>query len=251
MNNTIAEIDDLNPTQRAAVMETGAPLLVLAGAGSGKTRVITTKMAYLIHNCGLKPAQVVAVTFTNKAAREMKSRTARLLGSTERRGLRVSTFHTLGLNFLRQELKAVGLKVGFSIFDTQDSTTLVREIAHQNKLEEAESVRFQISRWKNDLLTPESVAAQCTDMRETLVSKIFATYERALKAYNAVDFDDLILLPTRLLQEDADLRARWQNRIRHLLIDEYQDTNTCQYQLIRLLVGVELPLSAPICERPW
>ncbi len=242
--NTITEIDDLNPTQRAAVMETDAPLFVLAGAGSGKTRVITTKMAYLIHNRGLKPAQVVAVTFTNKAAREMKSRTAGLLGSTERRGLRVSTFHTLGLNFLRQELKAAGLKAGFSIFDMQDSATLVREIAHQNKLEEAESVRFQISRWKNDLLTPESVAAQCTDMQEVLVSKIFATYERALKAYNAVDFDDLILLPTRLLQEDDGLRARWQNRIRHLLIDEYQDTNTCQYQLIRLLVGVDGGLTA-------
>jgi len=242
--STSPEIEGLNPAQRAAVKETDAPLLVLAGAGSGKTRVITAKIAHLVRHRGLSPRGIFAVTFTNKAAREMKARASSLLSREEGRGLTVSTFHTLGLNLLRQELKSVGLKAGFSIFDAQDSATLIRELTHKESPGEAEPIRWQISRWKNDLCLPEEAVSRAENDLELAAAKVYAAYQRSLAAYNAVDFDDLILRPVRLFEDDPEARERWQNRVRHLLVDEYQDTNACQYRLMRLLVGVDGGLTA-------
>ncbi len=232
------DLDTLNPAQRQAIKSIDRPLLVLAGAGSGKTRVITTKLAYLVRECGIKPHGIVAVTFTNKAAREMKARSSEQLSRSESRGLTISTFHTLGLKFLRQELKTAGLKQGFTIFDAQDSLSLVRELTHLDNSEDENPVRHRISRWKNDLLSPENALSQASDEFEQRAAKVYQRYQHALSAYNAVDFDDLILKPVRLLEEYPETRERWQNRVRHLLVDEYQDTNACQYALMRLLVGV-------------
>ncbi|MCB1723326.1 MAG: DNA helicase Rep [Chromatiaceae bacterium] len=233
-------MDDLNARQREAVRHLDGPLLVLAGAGSGKTRVITAKIARLIRDAGIEPHQVTAVTFTNKAAREMKSRVARLLGGDGGRGPTISTFHTLGLNLLRRELAAAGLRGGFSIFDEQDVEQLLRELAKKNEADRdtLQRARSQISRWKNDLVDPEDAMRSAEDDFEAFYAALYGAYQRALRAYNAVDFDDLILLPVTLLRDDRELRERWQNRIRYLLVDEYQDTNGAQYEMVRLLVGV-------------
>ncbi len=233
-------MNDLNPKQREAVRYLDGPLLVLAGAGSGKTRVITAKIAHLIEKAGIAARNITAVTFTNKAAREMKNRVGKLLGSDAARGLTISTFHTLGLNILRRELKAAGLRSGFSIFDEQDVDQLLRELAKKNDADKdaLQRARWQISAWKNDLVDPEqAIAVAATDI-EAFQAALYGAYQRALRAYNAVDFDDLILLPVSLLRDDAELRERWQNRIRYLLVDEYQDTNGAQYELVKLLVGV-------------
>ncbi len=229
----------LNPQQRAAVQHLGSPLLVLAGAGSGKTRVITEKIAHLVRHHGLAPARIAAITFTNKAAREMQSRVARLLPGRAGHGLSVSTFHTLGLRIVRGELARLGYKPGFSIFDAQDSATLLRELTRKEAPEAAEAARWAISRWKNDLVDPAAALAGAADEGEALHARLYARYQRQLQAYNALDFDDLIVLPVRLLEEEPAVRARWQERLHYLLIDEYQDTNTCQYRLVRLLAGPE------------
>jgi len=233
-------MSDLNPRQREAVRYLDGPLLVLAGAGSGKTRVITAKIAHLIEHAGVAARHITAVTFTNKAAREMKERVGRLLGADAGRGLTISTFHTLGLNILRRELQAAGLRAGFSIFDEQDADQLLRELAKKNEADRdtLRRARWQISAWKNDLIDPESALAAAEDDYEAFYAALYAAYQRALRVYNAVDFDDLILLPVSLLRGDAALRERWQNRIRYLLVDEYQDTNGAQYELVKLLVGV-------------
>jgi len=233
-------MSDLNPRQREAVRYLDGPLLVLAGAGSGKTRVITAKIAHLIEHAGVSARHITAVTFTNKAAREMKARVGRLLGADAGRGLTISTFHTLGLNILRRELKASGLRAGFSIFDEQDVDQLLRELAKKNEADRdtLQRARWQISAWKNDLVDPDSALAAAEDDYQAFYAAIYAAYQRALRVYNAVDFDDLILLPVSLLRGDAALRERWQNRIRYLLVDEYQDTNGAQYELVKLLVGV-------------
>ena len=233
-------MDDLNPRQREAVRYLDGPLLVLAGAGSGKTRVITAKIARLIEVAGIEPRHITAVTFTNKAAREMKSRIGRLLGSDATRGLGISTFHTLGLNILRRELVAAGLRSGFSIFDEQDVEQLLRELAKKNEADKdtLQRARWQISAWKNDLVDPDAAMRAASDDFEAFFAALYGAYQRALRAYNAVDFDDLILLPVSLLRDDHALRERWQNRIRYLLVDEYQDTNGAQYEMVRLLVGV-------------
>ena len=231
----------LNPAQGAAVRYLDGPLLVLAGAGSGKTRVITQKIAYLIKACGIEARHIAAVTFTNKAAREMKSRVGGLLGGKEARGLQVSTFHTLGLNILRRELAALGYRSGFSIFDAGDSAALVRELLRRefNDDTQVNNVQWQISRWKGLLLDPEqALAAADGDAAQVLAASVYAQYQRHLKAYNAVDFDDLILLPALLFRQRPDILGAWQNRIRYLLVDEYQDTNASQYHLVRSLVGV-------------
>ena len=231
--------DRLNPRQRAAVRHIDGPLLVLAGAGSGKTRVITHKIAHLVRECGIPARNVAAVTFTNKAAREMKSRVARHLDERERRGLKVSTFHTLGLDFIRREGKALGLRAGFSIFDAQDSAALLRDLMQQAD-EDAQAVasaQHLISTWKNDLVTPGEAASRAADEFEARTARLYERYDQSLRAYNAVDFDDLIGLPVQLLRADPETRERWQNRIRYLLVDEYQDTNGAQYELVRLLVG--------------
>ncbi|HKJ08981.1 MAG TPA: UvrD-helicase domain-containing protein, partial [Gammaproteobacteria bacterium] len=184
----------LNPRQRAAVRYVDGPLLVLAGAGSGKTRVITHKIAYLIQECGLSPRHVVAVTFTNKAAREMKARAAALLQGREARGLTVCTFHTLGLTILRREHARLGYKSGFSIFDAQDSTQLLTELVRQSASPlDPDRLRWRISAWKNDLMDPETALQAAADEFDIAGAQLYGAYQRHLKAYNAVDFDDLIL----------------------------------------------------------
>ena len=231
----------LNPQQMAAVKFIDGPLLVLAGAGSGKTRVITQKIAYLIEQCGYAAHNVCAVTFTNKAANEMRSRVSTVLAKHARRGLSVATFHTLGLKILKQDVGRCGLKSGFSIFDSEDCLNVLRGLLPPERASLRDyllQVQQQISHWKNDLLAPDDVLAREADTPLFAeVAKIYPHYQQALNAYNAVDFDDLIRLPVWLLRQHGDVLERWQNKIRHLLIDEYQDANTCQYELVKLLVG--------------
>jgi len=233
-------VPKLNPSQREAVHHIDGPLLVLAGAGSGKTRVITRKIAYLIEECGIAPQNITAVTFTNKAAREMRERVSQLLKGKHGNGPSISTFHTLGLNILRQEGKRIGCRPGFSIYDAQDAETLLRDLlrkAHGSDDDTAANSLRRISDWKNDLLSPEQALSQAKDEMESRIARLYAEYRRALRAYNAVDFDDLILLPVEIFRQHPEALEKWQNHIRHLLVDEYQDTNTSQYELVRLLVG--------------
>lgn len=229
----------MNPRQRAAVKILDNPLLVLAGAGSGKTRVITEKIAYLIRQ-GTPAQHIAAVTFTNKAAREMKARAGALLDEKKIRGLRVSTFHALGLDILRREHAGLGFKSAVSIFDEQDRTALLRELIKQNPdavdADPVEAHSWRISRWKNAFVTAQQ-ACRLDDPELAVSARLYGDYTRQLKAYNAVDFDDLILLPVLLFQEQPELLEKWRNRIRYLLVDEYQDTNLTQYQLIKLLAG--------------
>ena len=236
---------DLNPQQRAAVREVDCPLLVLAGAGSGKTRVITEKIAHLIERCGIPSRNIVAVTFTNKAAREMRERVARLLPGNTGKGLQVSTFHTLGMRMLRREAAGLGYKSSFSIFDSQDSLHLIDELLRKSAgAFAADALRNRISSWKNELVLPTDAISQAATEFETAAALLYAEYQRNLKAYNALDFDDLILQPVLALQNDDQVREYWQNRVRHLLVDEYQDTNAAQYRLVQLLVGKTTPFTA-------
>lgn len=232
-------LDSLNPRQREAASYIKGPSLVLAGAGSGKTRVITAKIAYLIDTVGISARHITAVTFTNKAAREMKSRVASLLVDTDSRGLTISTFHTLGLNLLRREYKAAGLRPGFSILDEQDVEQLLKELSKKNDLDKdtLRQSRWQISSWKNDLVNPEEAMAMAENDIQVFHAALYGAYQDALRAYNAVDFDELILRPVAMLQENPELRDKWQAKIRYLLVDEYQDTNGVQYELVKLLIG--------------
>ena len=230
----------LNPRQTEAVKYVSGPCLVLAGAGSGKTRVITNKIAYLVQQCDYKARNIAALTFTNKAAREMKERVGQTLGRQESKGLMVSTFHTLGLNIIRREYKHLGLKASFSLFDDQDQMALLKELT-EDELEGDKDLLKQlmssISNWKNDMLSPADATAHARSERDQLFAHCYEMYQRQMKAYNALDFDDLILLPVLLLRDNAEVRKHWQNRIRYLLVDEYQDTNTSQYLFVKLLVG--------------
>ena len=227
----------LNPSQRDAVRHLDSPLLVLAGAGSGKTRVITSKIAHLVREAGLAPSRITAVTFTNKAAREMRARVGELLGDTDTRGLSVSTFHNLGLRILRREHAAAGLKRGFTILDEQDTEALLKERLHSDS-DNVSPVRWRISQWKGELVTPEQALAAAETESDARTAQVYADYQRSLRAYNAVDFDDLIMLPVSLFRKEREVLDAWQNRTRYLLVDEYQDTDQSQYELVRLLVGV-------------
>ena len=228
----------LNPGQQQAVEFVTGPCLVLAGAGSGKTRVITNKIAHLIRGCGYQARHIAAVTFTNKAAREMKERVGQTLGRKEARGLMISTFHTLGLDIIKREYAALGMKSNFSLFDDTDQVALLKELT-EGLIEDDKVVLQQlistISNWKNDLKTPAQAAAGAKGERDRIFAHCYGLYDAHMKACNVLDFDDLILLPTLLLQRNEEVRERWQNKIRYLLVDEYQDTNTAQFELIRLL----------------
>ncbi len=237
----------LNPQQLAAVKYIDGPLLVLAGAGSGKTRVITQKIAYLIRDCRIKAGHITAVTFTNKAAREMKSRVSEALGKAETRGLIVSTFHNLGLRILRKDHKALGYKSGFSVFDATDTLVLLKGLYAQDSasnVDDAEQARWRISRWKNDFVLPEQAIVEAENDIDARYARLYERYQRQLKAYNAVDFDDLIMQPVILFQENHQVLERWQRRMHYLLVDEYQDTNASQYQLVKLLLGSRARLTA-------
>lgn len=230
----------LNPGQDAAVKMISGPCLVLAGAGSGKTRVITNKIAHLVQNCDYLAKNIAAVTFTNKAAREMKERVSQTLGRKEARGLMVSTFHSLGLDIIKREYKTLGMKAGFSLFDDQDTLALLKELTEKQLQEDMDLLKAlitQISNWKNALVLPPQAIKQARGERDVLFAHCYDLYQRQLKAYNALDFDDLIVLPTLLLTLKEEVRLRWQKKIRYLLVDEYQDTNTSQYELIKALVG--------------
>ncbi|KFW98986.1 DNA helicase Rep [Pectobacterium carotovorum] len=230
----------LNPSQQHAVEFVTGPCLVLAGAGSGKTRVITNKIAHLIRQCGYQAKHIAAVTFTNKAAREMKERVAQTLGRKETRGLMIATFHTLGLEIIKREYVALGMKSNFSLFDDQDQMALLKELTEQwleNDKVLLQQLISTISNWKNDLIDPAGAAATARSERDKLFVHCYSLYHDHLRACNVLDFDDLILLPTLLLKQNAEVRERWQNRLRYLLVDEYQDTNTSQYELVKLLVG--------------
>jgi ATP-dependent DNA helicase Rep len=230
----------LNPGQNEAVNFISGPCLVLAGAGSGKTRVITNKIAHLVRECELPARYIAAVTFTNKAAREMKERVAQTLGKKEARGLKISTFHTFGLNIIKSEVKTLGLKPGFSLFDDKDSMSLLKdltEVEFDGDKELLSALQSRISNWKNDLILPEDLKNRTLSPTELEHGEFYQRYFNHLRAYNALDFDDLILLPTVLLKNNEMVRKKWQSKIRYLLVDEYQDTNTSQYELVKLLVG--------------
>lgn len=230
----------LNPGQNEAVNYISGPCLVLAGAGSGKTRVITNKIAYLVRQCDVPARYIAAVTFTNKAAREMKERVGQTLGKKEARGLKVSTFHTLGLNIIKSEVKTLGIKPGFSLFDDKDSLALLKDLTATELDGDKELLNLlqsRISSWKNDLILPENLAKTSLSASDAEFAEFYQRYHNNLRAYNALDFDDLILLPTLLLKSNETVRQKWQMKIRYLLVDEYQDTNTSQYELVRLLAG--------------
>lgn len=230
----------LNPQQKAAVTYTDGPLLVLAGAGSGKTRVIIQKIVHLIEQCDYPARSICAVTFTNKAALEMKQRIQRLLAPSIRRGLKIATFHTLGLHILKQSPSLCGLHQAFSIMDSEDCLGLIQTFLPEARKRDRQALRQiqqQISTWKNALFTPEAALKEALDEDTHEMAGLFRQYQQTLRNYNAVDFDDLIGLPVILFQQHPDVLARWQQRIRHLLIDEYQDSNQAQYQLLTLLVG--------------
>ena len=234
-------LDGLNAPQREAVLHGEGPLLVLAGAGSGKTRVIVSRVARLVLEEGVLPWHVLAVTFTNKAAGEMRARLEKLLGLAAN-DLWVQTFHAFGARFLRREAAAAGLPPSFAIYDTDDQLRLMKRLFAEQKLDEGEpltarEVLWRIDRWKNEARAPSAVKLEAYDVEGQLARDLYQRYERALARAGAVDFGDLLVRPVKLLEADEALRARWSGRFRHLLVDEFQDTNPVQYRLLQLLTG--------------
>ena len=232
----------LNPRQDEAKKYVTGPCLVLAGAGSGKTGVICQKIAYLIEKCGYKARNIAAVTFTNKASREMKERVNKMLGRDLTRGLTVSTFHSLGLDIIRKEIKTLGYKPGFTLFDDQDSLALLKELTNEELDGDKELLskcQNLISYWKNELMLPDAALNSAIDSDTALYAEFYERYQKHMKAYNALDFDDLILIPTLMLKNYAEVRERWQTKIKYMLVDEYQDTNASQYELVKLITGKE------------
>jgi ATP-dependent DNA helicase Rep len=232
-----AQLNDLNPQQREAVKYLDGPLLVLAGAGSGKTRVITRKIAYLATECGIDACHIAAITFTNKAAREMRERVAELLPGKQGRGLTVSTFHSLGLHILRHEARRIGYKPRFSVLDAADAQQILSDILKTTDKNSLRQAAAMVSNWKNALLTPGGALQVATDEAERQYAAAYQTYQDTLRAYQAMDFDDLIRLPVQLFLEHPDALTTWQSRLRYLLVDEYQDTNGAQYAMMKLLAG--------------
>jgi ATP-dependent DNA helicase Rep len=231
----------LNPAQTAAIRHTDGPLLVLAGAGSGKTRVITHKIEHLLRELRIAPRQIAALTFTNKAAKEMRERVGKLVGTETAGALTVSTFHTLGLRIIGHEHAALGCRRGVSIFDQQDGLALLKELLKRDGAVDAggaaEAALWGISRWKSQLVDPSQALKAAESPQDAAGARLYAQYERYLRACNAVDFDDLIARPVHLFRERPDLLDAWQNRLQWLLVDEYQDTNAAQYALLKLLAG--------------
>ncbi|WP_179674838.1 UvrD-helicase domain-containing protein [Duganella sp. 1224] len=235
--STKVPVFGLNLPQSQAVTYLDGPCLVLAGAGSGKTRVITQKIAHLIEDRGYDPRTIAALTFTNKAALEMQERIAKLLKQPKQaKQLTVSTFHSLGVKILRQEANGVGLKDRFSIMDSDDCGSLIQDLAITTDKQVVRRIQTDISLWKNGLVDPMVALNQAKDEDEAQSARVYASYVATLSAYQAVDFDDLIRLPVELFRNNDNIRDKWQRRLRYLLMDEYQDTNTCQYELVKLMV---------------
>ena len=226
---------DLNLPQLEAVHHVQGPCLVLAGAGSGKTRVITHKIGHLIQ-LGLEPERIAAITFTNKAAAEMRERAKKLVGRDAQKVV-ICTFHALGVRMLRQNGEAMGLKKNFSILDTDDVTSILKDAGGTTDAATARQWQWAISLWKNQGLNAAMAEAQASNDNERITARIMARYEERLSAYQSVDFDDLIGLPLKLLQQHAEVREQWQQQMGHVLVDEYQDTNATQYEVLKLLVG--------------
>ena len=237
-----ALLEDLNPQQRAAVVHEGSPLLIVAGAGSGKTRVLTRRMAYLMAERGISPGEILAITFTNKAAGEMAARAAALTGSRAR-GMWVMTFHSACVRFLRREAGRFGYPSSFSIYDQADSERLMalacRELDLDPKHHPYRAMLAQVSTLKNELIDHETFAARAEGYRERALAEAYGEYQRRLVAAGAMDFDDLIMNTVFLLQAFPDMAQAWRRRFRHVLVDEYQDTNHAQYVLVRELVTTE------------
>ena len=234
------DIDSLNPAQREAVLCTEGPLLVLAGAGSGKTRVLTHRIAHLVEDLGVPPWEIMAITFTNKAAAEMRERLGSLVGSYAR-GMWVSTFHSMCVRILRADCERLGFSKGFTIFDTDDQKRLVKSVLEElnmdNKRFPERVMLNQISAAKNNLETPQKYAEHAKDWMAQGVSRVYARYQERLKEQNAFDFDDLLLHAWLLLKYHPEVLEAYQNRFRYLLVDEYQDTNHAQYALTQLLAA--------------
>ncbi|PCI63739.1 MAG: isoleucine--tRNA ligase, partial [Gammaproteobacteria bacterium] len=228
----------------------GVPIALFVHKETGDlhpdTSALIEQVALLIEKGGIPARNILAVTFTNKAAREMQSRVAELCQGINRRGLSVSTFHTLGLNMIRRGPSDFGLKPGFSIYDDGDTLSLLKELSGNTLAGDSEilkTMRYRIGDWKNRLILPDQAAAEAEDDLIARAARLYSEYQEALEAYNAVDFDDLILKPVVVLQTNERVRAYWQTHIRHMLVDEYQDTNATQYELVKLLVGASASLT--------
>ncbi|UFS68592.1 UvrD-helicase domain-containing protein [Geomonas sp. RF6] len=235
------DLSRLNPEQLAAVQHTEGALLVLAGAGSGKTGVITYRIAHLILDKHVPPDRILAVTFTNKAAKEMKERVEHLVGRKASKGIVISTFHSLGVRVLKRDIERLGYKRNFSIYSTADQVGLVRQIVRELNTEgkkyDAEALIWRISGAKNKLIPPEGYTPMPGDDIDRMAALVYPRYQSALKAFNAIDFDDIIMLTAELLQHHPPVLKYWQERFSHLMVDEYQDTNSSQYLLINLLAA--------------
>src|SRR5215203_1157228 len=229
---------DLNPAQREAVLATEGPLLVIAGAGSGKTRVLTYRVAHLINACGVKPNEILAITFTNKAAAEMRHRLGLLLGNRVR-AIWILTFHAACGRILRREAQRLGYRSNFTIYDQADQVRLTKacleELDRDPKRFVPRGIHAQISAAKNQLVTPEEYAERVSSFHDQTVAEVYDLYQKRLIGSNAVDFDDLLMLTVQVLESFPEARERWQKVFRYILVDEYQDTNHAQYRLLQLL----------------
>ena len=229
------KLDSLNEMQKKAVVKTDGPLLVLAGAGSGKTKVLTTKIAYLIEQMHINPYNILAITFTNKAAREMKDRITKMLANS----IQISTFHSFGLTIVRENAEKLDLKSNFTILDSEDSLTIIKKIMKDLNIN-AESVKpkyvkNQISGAKNELMSPLEYERFAMTEQEKNVVEIYKVYQKRLLISNSVDFDDLLMMPIMLFRKNPDILERYQERFKYILIDEYQDTNEAQYTLVKMI----------------
>jgi DNA helicase-2/ATP-dependent DNA helicase PcrA len=234
-------LDSLNPQQLEAVLHTEGPLLLLAGAGSGKTNVVTHRVAHLVGSKCIDPERVLAVTFTNKAAKEMRERVAGLAGKTKTERIQISTFHSLCCRILRADIEHLGYKRNFSIYGASDQQRLIRDLMNDIKADHGlkpDAILWKISDAKNSLLPPEKFGPFMRgDVIGEMAQRVYPEYQKSLKSYNAVDFDDLIMLVVRLFDEFPEVQARYQDRFQYIMVDEYQDTNTAQFTLMQRLAG--------------
>ena len=231
-------IDSLNEKQKEAVLYNDGPLLIIAGAGAGKTKTLTTKIAYLIENDMARPYNILAITFTNKAAKEMKDRIYKLIGD-EAKKIQISTFHSFGLKLLRENYETLGYEKNFVIMDSDDSLTVVKKIikdlGYDPKVYNPRAIRNKISGCKNEMMTPDTYERYAISDYEKVVQQVFEKYEKKLKKNNSVDFDDLLLLPIELFKKNPDILEKYQDLYKYILIDEYQDTNEAQYILTKMI----------------